>query len=210
MLQQALTTICSALQERKTAKIRWKGFVCFLYITQLQTGWKEYCNEDLLMSNPENALHNLKNKWYTSVSWVATVKVLASQVKPSVMSSAPEMFTRAGTRVKSEIREMLCDPAGHWPKQLCLVFGCYKLSTVKGSIIHQVLFSWFSSELFQIKCKFQLPDNSHWQSALQMKGFLRALVSSQGEDACSGLHCLCSLHLIPSLFSFMQETVVWK
>lgn len=43
-----------------------------------------------------------------------------------------------------------------------------------------------------------------------MKGFLRALVSYQGEDACSGLHCLCPLHLIPSLFSFMQETIVWK
>lgn len=116
MLQKALITIYSALQERKTAKIRWKDFVCFLYITQLQAGWKEYCNEALLISNRENALHNLKNKWYTSVSWVATVKVLASQVKPSVMWRAPEMFTRAGTRVKSESREMLCDLAGHWPQ----------------------------------------------------------------------------------------------
>lgn len=44
------------------------------------------------------------------------MKVLASQVELSVMSSAQEMFTRAGTRVKSESREMLCDLAGHWPQ----------------------------------------------------------------------------------------------
>lgn len=33
-----------------------------------------------------------------------------------------------------------------------------------------------------------------------MKGFLRALVSSQGEHACSVLHCLCSSYLAGSQF----------
>lgn len=143
--------------------MRWKGFVCFLYITQLQTGWREYCNEALLISSPENALHNLKNKWYTSVSRVATVKVLASQVKPSVMSDAPEMFTRAGTRVKSESRELLCDLAGHWPQSSFAWFlgvTIHPQSRVASPIKYCLL---FSSELFQIKCKFQLPDNCHGQ-----------------------------------------------
>lgn len=44
------------------------------------------------------------------------MKVIASQVKPSMASRAPQMFTRAGTRVNSESREVLRDLAGHLPQ----------------------------------------------------------------------------------------------
>lgn len=44
------------------------------------------------------------------------MKVIASQVKLSIVLEAAEMFTTAGALVKSERREVPCDLVGHLPQ----------------------------------------------------------------------------------------------
>lgn len=86
------------------------------------------------------------------------MKVIARQVKPSMASRAPEMFSRAGTQVNSESREVLCDLAGHLPQSsFAWSLDVANCPQPLGWHHPPSIAFLFLSELFQIKHNFTAP-----------------------------------------------------